>query len=249
MSRRHVADGRDAAARRARRSTPCGARSANPRRRPGGGAGRDDPPPVGRRRGRHERAVTLSERGGHRDTGTDAAAPEPAPAPAPTPSASDPVTGPEPAPTATTPAPGDDAVDPPVADDKSDGADEPVAADPLEGDVPADDASEAGDGTSEAPDATAPDPSEPRAPPRVGARLLADIGILAAGVPDDPAEVWTETFEQGLNTTTPSGLTGYAGSRYTGSAGLDDPERTAPASWSTTPRPIRTRLLPVARPS
>ncbi|AZS35839.1 hypothetical protein CVS47_00437 [Microbacterium lemovicicum] len=149
-------------------------------------------------------------------TATPTPTPEPAPAPAPTPSAADPVTGPEPAPTATTPAPGDDAVDPPVADDA---ADEPVAADPLEGDAPADDASEAGDGTSEAPDATAPDPSEPRAPPRVGARLLADIGILAAGVPDDPVEVWTETFEQGLNTTTPSGLAGYAGSRYTWSTG------------------------------
>lgn len=45
------------------------------------------------------------------------------------------------------------------------------------------------------------------------------VSILAAGVPADPAEVWIETFEQGLSTTTPSGITAYAGGRYTASSG------------------------------
>lgn len=43
----------------------------------------------------------------------------------------------------------------------------------------------------------------------------ANVGILAAGVPEQPADVWIETFEQGLNTTTPSSITAYAGGRYT----------------------------------
>lgn len=52
-----------------------------------------------------------------------------------------------------------------------------------------------------------------RGPP--GAR----IGILAAGIPEPPAEVWTEPFEQGLSLTAPSSVTAYAGGRYTASAG------------------------------
>ncbi len=45
------------------------------------------------------------------------------------------------------------------------------------------------------------------------------VSIFAAGVPADPGEVWIETFEQGLNTTAPSGIATYAGGRYTASSG------------------------------
>ncbi|MFP7762006.1 hypothetical protein [Marisediminicola sp. LYQ85] len=44
------------------------------------------------------------------------------------------------------------------------------------------------------------------------------VGILAAGVPEAPREVWVETFEQGLGNSA-SGIATYASSRYTGSTG------------------------------
>jgi hypothetical protein len=56
-----------------------------------------------------------------------------------------------------------------------------------------------------------------RAPPE------ARVGILAAGVPEAPAEVWTENFEQGLSATAPSALTAYASGRYTASPGWSTP--------------------------
>ncbi|MEV8274279.1 hypothetical protein [Microbacterium sp. NPDC077184] len=45
------------------------------------------------------------------------------------------------------------------------------------------------------------------------------VSIFAAGIPADPVEVWTETFEQGLGTTAASGIATYAGGRYTASVG------------------------------
>ncbi|WP_150952436.1 LPXTG cell wall anchor domain-containing protein [Microbacterium testaceum] len=72
-------------------------------------------------------------------------------------------------------------------------------------------------GSTAAPTETA----APRAPP---ARLSAgSIGILAAGVPEAPAEVWTENFELGLGTTAPTALTAYAGGRYSASTGWAAP--------------------------
>ncbi|WP_438353804.1 beta strand repeat-containing protein [Microbacterium sp. CJ88] len=52
-------------------------------------------------------------------------------------------------------------------------------------------------------------------------RMLAasGIGIMAAGVPEAPTPVWTENFEQGLTTTTPSAISTYATGRYTASTG------------------------------
>ncbi len=47
----------------------------------------------------------------------------------------------------------------------------------------------------------------------------AAIGVLAAGVPEQPGQVWVETFEQGLSTTTPTGISTYASGRYTASTG------------------------------
>ncbi|MDT3316448.1 LPXTG cell wall anchor domain-containing protein [Microbacterium sp. KSW4-11] len=58
-----------------------------------------------------------------------------------------------------------------------------------------------------------PPPGEARAPP------AARIGILAAGIPEAPRQVWIEPFEQGLTTTAPSALTAYASSRYGASTG------------------------------
>lgn len=55
--------------------------------------------------------------------------------------------------------------------------------------------------------------------PRASPVARANIGILAAGIPNDPTQVYAETFEQGLNLTTPSALTAYASSRYTASSG------------------------------
>lgn len=57
--------------------------------------------------------------------------------------------------------------------------------------------------------------TDPRGPP---ARVSANsIGIMAAGVPEAPAEVWAENFEQGLAANTSSSINSYANSRYTAS--------------------------------
>ncbi|HKP06134.1 MAG TPA: hypothetical protein VJU58_02675, partial [Microbacterium sp.] len=59
------------------------------------------------------------------------------------------------------------------------------------------------------------------APVKTGVQALSapgGISLLAAGVPEAGTPVWTETFEQGLSATTPSGITAYAGSRFTANA-------------------------------
>ncbi len=61
--------------------------------------------------------------------------------------------------------------------------------------------------------------SAPDEGPLTGPESRSAVSILAAGVPADPGEVWIETFEQGLNTTAPSGIATYAGGRYTASSG------------------------------
>lgn len=59
--------------------------------------------------------------------------------------------------------------------------------------------------------------TDPRGPP---ARVSANsIGIMAAGVPEAPAEIVLETFDQGLTTNTPLSITDYAARRYTTSTG------------------------------
>lgn len=42
-----------------------------------------------------------------------------------------------------------------------------------------------------------------------------EVGLLAAGVPEAPREVWIDRFETGLSTTAASALTTYASNRYT----------------------------------
>ncbi|MFJ6653759.1 hypothetical protein ACIQLJ_13295 [Microbacterium sp. NPDC091313] len=120
-----------------------------------------------------------------------------------------------------TPAPADSAT--PATTDApqspAPGGDEsaPPDAEPEASAVPAPPAAADSDATS-APGTQSPDA---RAPPASSTREAfpfaprAAIGILAAGVPEQPAPVWTETFEQGLNTTAPSSITTYATSRFT----------------------------------
>lgn len=145
------------------------------------------------------------------------AAPEPestaTPAPAPEPSATAEPSTPAPEPSA--------SPDAPAPEPTPSSAPAPPATEPPTTDAPVTEAPEAGTpdggrGDVAAPLDTAPLDTEP---PRVFSRMLADIGILAAGVPEPPAEVYAETFEQGLNSTTPSALAAYASGRYTASSG------------------------------
>ncbi|MDD7963147.1 prealbumin-like fold domain-containing protein [Microbacterium thalli] len=116
---------------------------------------------------------------------------------------------PEPAPAATA------APDTGVADAPS-----PTPPDPADDTTPAPSPSPAPEGITPTPE---PDPTvapstratrAARAPPGE-----ARIGILAAGVPEGPRPVWQESFEQGLTTTTPSGVTTYAANRFAASSG------------------------------
>lgn len=144
------------------------------------------------------------------------------PVPEPSPSLSNEAdTTPTPTPT----APADpESADQPV----SDGSDVPDADQPADGAV-IDDAPSTP--APAVPHDTVPEaetaPRDARGPPAIErdaatpvplARQL-NIGILAAGIPEAPREVWSETFEQGLGTTAPSGLGTYASGRYTASPG------------------------------
>ncbi len=96
------------------------------------------------------------------------------------------------------PAPSENASDAPVDDEaEAPSADEPADGTPVPGAAP--------DGADAVPD---PAPEQ-----RTLARQLS-IGILAAGIPEAPRTAWLETFEQGLNTTTATGLTAYASGRF-----------------------------------
>ncbi len=137
----------------------------------------------------------------------DDAATDPADAPAQVPSPAAPV---EPAPAPTREVSAEDAVPPPAED-----AHAPPAETAAPEDTPAPDTAAASEQSS------APAPSAPR-DSLLNAQLFAApdaaVGILAAGVPEPAAQVWAETFEQGLTTTAASGITGYASGRYTAGA-------------------------------
>lgn len=152
-----------------------------------------------------------------------AAAPTTPAAPSPSPTeATPPAPQPDPTPAATnSPAPPDaspaepesaldDAVEP--EPDRGGATDDSSAPKPLS---PEPDAVDGGTATSEQEEMTDAEPADmdARAPP------AARMSLLAADVPEPPQEVWAETFEQGLTTTTPSSLGSYAGGRYTASSG------------------------------
>lgn len=159
------------------------------------------------------------------------AAPAPSPTPAPI---AEPPSG-EAAGSTDEPAPAPDQEPTPAPDQEPMPAPEPAPApdpapDGTDDDAPSPDGEEAGD-----PDpAPSPAPAEPETPdepqPSDGlpvenahsppAEARADIGILAAGVPEPGVQVWNEGFEQNLGSA-PVGIAGYppgATARYTASA-------------------------------
>lgn len=166
-----------------------------------------------------------------------APAPDPVPSQAEQPVAVDPSADgaesatPTPTPTATptptpTPTPDPDGAQTPPPLPSPEASAEPDDSVARDGDAPKKDAglpdsAEDADGEASTPEEIAPEAepgvrsesAQPRAPP------AARVGILAAGVPEAPRQVWTESFEQGLSTTTPSGLAAYASGRYTASSG------------------------------
>lgn len=139
-------------------------------------------------------------------------------APSPTPSAT-----PAPSPTAET-EPAEDAVDwaptPEASEDlgeaADDGAADAVKKDGERPDATVEDERDAPPSAGAEGDAAA---NAPPAAPSARAPPAGRVGILAAGVPEAPRQVWGESFEQGLATTAPSGLTAYASGRYTASSG------------------------------
>lgn len=151
-----------------------------------------------------------------------AASATPSPPASPTPTESAPGVTPTPSEQATpTPSPREPAAET---------VPEPVTSTPPTDADPADDADAPGAPTDEptaAPEAVESPPDEPVDDPTTSARMRAPpesrIGILAAGIAEAPAEVWTENFEQGLSATAPSALTAYASGRYTASPGWSTP--------------------------
>jgi LPXTG-motif cell wall-anchored protein len=137
------------------------------------------------------------------------------PAPAPTDHAT-PTPTEQTSPTPSPEAPADEVVPstPPADADPAQGADAEAPNAPAEAPLQTPEVVPA---TPEGPVEDATTSVQMRAPPE------ARIGILAAGVPETPAEVWAENFEQGLNTTAPSALTAYAGGRYAASPGWSTP--------------------------
>lgn len=142
--------------------------------------------------------------------------------PEPSPSITDPAASPTPAPAETesatpTPAPQPEpSVDdsptpsPQPAPEPEPTVDPSPEADPSPAPTP---------GEMPTPKPTPTPELEPSPVPESAQRMAADIGILAAGIPEPPAAVWSETFETGVTTTTPSALTAYAGGRFTASTG------------------------------
>lgn len=144
------------------------------------------------------------------------AAPTPPAEATPAPSPGTPAPSPE-APSPEAPAPSPDAQAPSPATPAEEASAEPTPDDaPTDATTPTDPADK--------PDTVGPAPVQ-LAPSvqRLGATAEASIGILAAGVPETPAEMWTETFELGLGPTLPSALTAYASGRYTASPGWSTP--------------------------
>ncbi|KQR21209.1 DUF7933 domain-containing protein [Microbacterium sp. Leaf151] len=159
-----------------------------------------------------------------------AASANPSPPASPMPTASAPAVTPTPA-EQVTPTPSEQATPSPApSEPPADTVPEPVASTPPTDADPADDADAPGAPTDEptaAPEVVDSPPDETVDDPTTSARMRAPpearIGILAAGVPEAPAEVWTETFEQGLSATAPTALTAYASGRYTASPGWSTP--------------------------
>ncbi|WP_020424293.1 prealbumin-like fold domain-containing protein [Microbacterium yannicii] len=150
----------------------------------------------------HAQAAAVDADPGMTAPSPDATAqPTPAPSPSPSPSQEpDPAPSsspqPEPAPSPA-PSPSSPEVAVPAPTTPAEKADSPPAAAPEAGSPALDEADvEAGPGIA------------PRA----------QIGIMAAGDPEAGVEVWSETFEEGLTTTTPTGISTYASGRYTASA-------------------------------
>ena len=143
---------------------------------------------------------------------TPAVTPAPTATPTPDPTAA-PTPDPSAAPSATptpTPDEGDEVVDEESGPDRT----TPDAPAPSPSPSPAPRSDEPTEEEQEAPEDAADGTDRARGPP-----AASRIGILAAGVPEAPREVWTEGFESGLNTTTPSGIATYASGRYTASTG------------------------------
>lgn len=136
-------------------------------------------------------------------------------APVPTPTATATPT-PDTATPAPDPAPTTDETAPATGEEHSpDLAPVPTETTAPPGDTPSPESEEPVD-----PEQTPVAGTDDRAPPAAQTfAARSSIGILAAGVPEQPTAVWSETFEQGLNTTTPSSITAYAGGRYTASTG------------------------------
>ncbi|WP_422391317.1 prealbumin-like fold domain-containing protein [Arthrobacter sp. N1] len=93
---------------------------------------------------------------------------------------------------------------------------------PVPEPAPGADPGMAPDDSAETAEIDEPAPGDSKAPSGV-ARMesfgrSADVGLLAAGVPESPRPAWIDTFEQGL-TNAPSGITAYAANRYTISSG------------------------------
>lgn len=106
---------------------------------------------------------------------------------------------------------------------------DPITSETLEPQGPGDDA--AGVGPSPSPSDTPETPGTPETPevteapetaadvPDAAAPMArADVSLLAAGVPEAPRPVWSETFEQNLANVA-TGLPTYAGGRYAASTG------------------------------
>lgn len=158
-------------------------------------------------------------------SGATGASAAPTPAASPTPSTSVAASTPTPTPTdEATPTP--PAPEAPV-DDNTDASPTPAPDAPTPPDdagariAPTDKLTQTPDAVDTAPDA--PADATDRSVQLRAAPEDARIGILAAGVPEAPIEVWGENFEQGLNATAPSALTAYASGRYTASPGWSTP--------------------------
>lgn len=153
-------------------------------------------------------------------------APSPMPSPSDAPRTPSPAASPSASATIAAPTPGADRPLPsPAPYDDDDTVDVPSTPSPDGGETPdppaesspGDEADPPGDADStpgpEARDGADTGMPAQRAPPS------ARIDALAAGVPEAPATVWTESFEQGLTPTTLTSITGYATGRFTASTG------------------------------
>lgn len=137
---------------------------------------------------------------------TPAPSPEATPTATPSPDASPSAT---PMPTPTDGGGEEESADEQDASDKT----TPDAATPLPSPSPAPGSEAPAEESTETLMDALESPEQSRAPPAAGR-----ISIMAAGVPEAPRQVWSETFEQGL-TAVASSLTAYASGRYTATAG------------------------------